>query len=336
MTWSLKNSAAVTALAMLCVSCSGATRSQIPRPSEDEMEFLVGQPMPSRFSKLDWRAGEPPQSNLVIYAVVPPRYEQSRLEALAKAVGISGPIVPMPDDLTIAPGYWIKEPNPTNSFLWTSVYFSKSTGLIGHGSWDSGHRWDLKNRRPFASGVPDRDEAFRRVIALLPALGVTTNDLELRANGTIRWQSTTDGTTYTDRTDKQRKRYIRQRTITLFQRVPNGGITHSIGNGGCLEAGFVSEGKLTSVEMLFRQMKEVGQAKPLTKKEVIKALEKGRGWTLRQFLPPNLTVTNCALVYPQGNSDLKQAYVWPFYGVTGFSIQKGQTNAVNIYVPLSW
>lgn len=57
-------------------------------PFPHELERLVGNPL-SHPVKIEWKAPEPPQTNLTIYAVEPPRYDERRLRALAEAVAIS-------------------------------------------------------------------------------------------------------------------------------------------------------------------------------------------------------------------------------------------------------
>ena len=97
---------------------------------------------------------------------------------------------------------------------------------------------DLKNHKPLADAVTPADEALRRALALLPVFAIGTNDLERNADGTLRWTSDTDGTSYNDRADGKRKRYVRQVNITLWQKVPGGGSTLSVGSGGVIRAGF--------------------------------------------------------------------------------------------------
>jgi hypothetical protein len=80
----------------------------------------------------------------------------------------------------------------------------------------------------------------------------------------------------------------------------------------------------------------MGAAKPMSSKEIGSALQRGRGWTFRQFIPATLTVTNCAVVYPQGNSSYQQKYVWPAYVVTGFGDAGEGTNTFSFFVPISW
>jgi hypothetical protein len=318
--------------ALLMVTTSRAVDIPVPRNS-DLSEFL-GQPMPRPIERTTWATSEPPQTNLIIYAVQPPNYDSNRLEALANFVGAPGEPARMPDYLDIAPGYWIKCPNPTNNLLWRSVFFSERTGALGYGSGDNGYRWDLKNRQPLVRGVPSYQEAMRRAFGLLPVLGLTTNDLELSPDGSIRRQFSKDVTGYNEIGSKERKEVVQKRTAIFFQRVP-GGETISVGEGGSLQVSFVSEGKISDIDFLFRDLRPSGYASPMLSKDIVRALRQAKAWTFGQALPEFLTITNCTVAYPQGNSSYRQRFVWPVYRVVGFGRVEGQTNAFSFFIPLT-
>jgi len=324
--------ASVTALLLALGVQPCALGAVPPSPTQSDLEQLLGQPMPTPIKKVVWATPEPAQTNLTIYSVQPPRYDEHRLKALARFVGVKGEPVRIPDSLDIAPGYWIKYPNPTNSFLWSSVFFSERTGVLGYGTPDNGYRWDLKNHKPLVQGVPTHAEALRRALALLPVLGVTTNDLEINSDGSLRSQFTKDVTGYNDHVTKEHKEMLQKRAVTLFQRVP-GGVTLSVGEGGAFEVAFISEGKLAEIELLFREISPLTSAKSMSTKEIIHSLRRGRAWTFRATLPDSLTITNCAVAYPQGNSSYQQKYLWPVYRVTGFGTADGITNTYSLLIP---
>ena len=239
-----------------------------PPPSESDVDHLFGHLMTKPIKKLVWATSEPVQTNITIYSVQSPRYDEQRLKALAEFVRVQGEPVRMPDSMDIAPGYWIKYPNQTNLFLWSSVFFSERTGVLGYGTPDNGYRWDLKDHKPLVRGVPTHAEALQRALELLPVLGLTTNDIELNSDGTIRRQFTKDVTGYNDLVTKEHKEMLQKRSVTFFQRVP-GGETLSVGEGGSLEVAFVSEGKLAEIELLFRDIKPVASAKAMSSKQII-------------------------------------------------------------------
>jgi hypothetical protein len=324
----------VAASVLLLVSAT-ASDNKLPAPTEVQSAEFIGHRMASAFKVVDWRAGEPPGTDGVIYAVEPPKSDEGFLERFAKAVGVQGEVQRMPSDFVGAPGFWIKEPNPTNRLTWQSVFLSSLSGAVGYGSGEDNHKWDISSHRPTVRGIPTRDEALQKTVALLPVLGISEADLEHNADGTLRWASQTEGTSYIDREDGRRKRYVRQINVRLWQRVP-GGSTLSVGGGGMLTAGFVGEGKLAEAQCLFRKFRPVRSAKPRSKKEIIDMLQKGDGRTYLETLPNSIAVTNCVVVYPQGNMSCRQEFLWPFYAVGGFAVEEDSTNAVNVYVPFNW
>ena len=93
------------------------------------------------------------------------------------------------------------------------------------------------------------------------------------------------------------------------------------------------EAKVSSIEWFFRKMEKTGQAKPKTSKEIMRDIRNRKAWTWHQTVPSSVTITNCVLAYPQGNSWLNQDYVWPFYMLTGIA-SEGRT--ITLYVPLEW
>jgi hypothetical protein len=332
----MQNHKPIASLALLLLALSAprcALGAPTASPTQSDLEQLLGHPMPTPIAKVAWATSEPAATNYPVYAVQPPHYDPRRLKALADFVGVKGEPVRMPDSLDIAPGYWIKHPNPTNSFLWTSVFFSEKTGASGYGIPDNGYRWDLKNHKPLVQGVPTHAEALQRALALLPVLGLTTNDLEVNSDGSLRRQFTKEVTGYNDQATKEHKEMLQKRSVILFQRVP-GGETLSVGEGGAFEVAFISEGKLAEIGLLFRDLKPFASAKTLSSRQIIDAVRRGKAWTFRATLPASLTVTNCAVAYPQGNSSYRQKYLWPVYRVTGFGGADGLTNTFSILVPL--
>ena len=304
----------------------------LPQLSEGEAAQIVGRPLASGFKRVVWSASEPRRSNLVVYAVRPPKYDEAVLRRLAATFSVKGDIELMPADFIGAPGYWIRQFIGSNSLRWKCVDFSQLTGRIGYASGEDNHRWNIKEHKPLAGDVPNAGEALNKTLALLPLLGLTTKDLEHTADGAVRWSALTDVTRYTDLKDGKRKQYVRQMNITLWQRVPEGGSVLSVGGGGTLQAGFMSDGKLAEFEILFRNLEPLGLLPGKSKDELIAMLRQGKARTFRESLPDSLTVTNCAVVYPQGNVGMRQAHVWPFYEIKGFAAEGGETNSMSVYV----
>jgi hypothetical protein len=323
-------------LAVLCVLYAEDSRAaKISHPGEEDLVRLGGDQMSAGISKVIWNAAEPPQTNLLIYGVEPFRHDRKLLVKLADYFGIKGEVQPLPPDSPMAPGYWIKQPNSTNWPWFKAVSVSEKSGAHSYGGDESDYKWDQKEHKPLVRGVPSPERALAKTLELLPLFQISTNDLEHTPDGKLRWRYTTEGTTYNDRNDGQKKRFIRRINVMLWQRVHDGAATVSIGGGGMFEVGFISEEHIAEIQFLFRQLRAVGSAKPMTRKQVISQLEGGK---VRSFEPGpnNLTVTNCLLAYPQHNGDHKQEFVWPFYQVRGFSVDKGGTNAVSLVLPLDW
>jgi len=109
----------------------------------------------------------------------------------------------------------------------------------------------------------------------------------------------------------------------------------SIGGGGMLRAGYISEGHLAELEMTFRNVTRVGDALPKTSKELIAMLKKGKGRSFHSTIPESVTITNCTLVYPEANSATKQEFLWPCYSLSAVAVEDGETNSFYIYEPLS-
>ena len=322
---------------LACIVLTTSAGELIRPASDSELESLVGEVLPHSIKSVKWKADEPPRTNLIVYAVTPATYRQEFLQSLANWLEVRGEINRMPTTMLDAPGYWVKEPNPTNHLRWQSVWFSEKSGAVGYASGEDNHKWDVKNHKPMAQGVPDEREALAKTLAMLPALGITTNDLEHLPDGKLRCSFNTEGTWYNDRNDNwARKRYIRQVNVELWQKIHDGASVLSLGGGGMLRAGYISGGRLGEVEMTFRKIKPVATALPRTRKEVIAMLKKGQARSFRGGVPDDLTIAECALVYPQANSMTKQDYLWPFYSLKAESVEAGgETNVFFIYVPLA-
>jgi hypothetical protein len=327
----------LSALLAALLLYQGPTRAdEKPTPPTDgELDELLGEKLSRPVTSLTWRAGEPPKNNLFIYAAKAQAYRPELLKSLASALGVHGDLQALPAIIFYAPGYWIKEPNPTNKETWKALIYSKTSGMIRYSSGEDNHKWDLKNHRPLAAGVPSEQEALQRTLSLLPALGITTNDLEHLQSGELRYACNDEGTQFNDRYDNgKHKRYIRQINIELWQGIQDGASVLSIGGGGMLRVGYISEGRLAELEMTFRSLIPAGQVSPKTSKELIGMLKHGVGRTFQESVPTAITITNCALVYPEANSAIRQDYLWPAYALEGMAIEGGETNIVRIYQPL--
>lgn len=313
------------------VVCRGG--SSFPAPSEDELERTVGYAFQGRIAEVNWRADEPRQTNLPVYAGTTRGYDETLMRRVADAFGVLGAIEVFRDAPTGAFGYWLRELNPTNRFSQREIAFIVTTGAFRYGTADDGRRYDSKKKAHLEYRVPSKEEAREKALTLLPLLNLSTNDLEHDRHGRLRCAYGESGITYNDRVSGQRKREVIQRSVSFFQRVPSGGTTSSVGDGGQVRFTFVSEGKLTGIEWFFRKLEVAAQAKPRSRQDIIKDIKAGRFWTWQQKVPRALTVTNCELAYPQGNSGTYQPYVWPFYMVSATGKEGG---TVTLFLPAKW
>lgn len=328
----LRVSAAVC-LVLPGISAENPREKSIPRPDEDELERTVGYQVDRAVGVAAWAAPEPQRTNLVIYSVGPVSFDEGLMRRVAHSFGLAGPVEPIRGETLGQIGFWIRELNPTNSAKSREVKNWLTISSFSYSAGDDGYRWDIKNHKPLVSGVPDKDEAKQKALDLLPLLGLSTNDLEHYPNGRIRWASSGPNISYTDRADKTRKTVVISRNVTFYQRVPNGGMTSGAGSGGQLRFSFVSDGKVASIECFFRNLVKAGEAKPKTSKDLMADLRRRNAWTWHAVTPDSLTVTNCAVGYPQANFLFDQQYVRPFYMVSGVGTGGEK---VTFYVPMDW
>jgi hypothetical protein len=322
-------------LVMLPVSayCREQQRNGIDHPKEYQLERMVGNQIETSVRVSAWKAPEPQRTNLFIYSVAPPQVDEALMRRVADRLAVKGAIEEIRGETLGHMGYWIKEPNPTNSAKWREIKLWLTMPSFTYSAGDDGFRWDIARHRPLMSGVPDKEQAKVKALELLPVLGLGTNDLQHRQDGRLDMWSSAGTTSYTDRNDRQRKTVVKEQSVSFWQRVPGGGTTVGVGDGGNLRFSFISEGKVSGIEWCFRKMQKAGEGTPKTSKTIIRDLRNRNAWTWHQDVPDSVTITNCVLAYPQGNSWLYQEHVWPFYMVTGVS-PNGKT--VTLYVPLEW
>jgi hypothetical protein len=323
----------------LCLLLSAATAAAgsrpkaIPPPDDYQLERMVGNRLETAVRVSAWQAPEPQQTNWAIYSVALPQMDEALMRRVAAHFGVKGQIEQIRGDTLGHIGYWIKESNPGRPQEDREVKFWLTIGSFSYGTGDNGYRYDPKTKTHPVFGVPTKEEARAKALQMLPLVGLTTNDLQLHPDGRIASASSSPGITYTDRSDGQRKRVVIQQNVSFYQRVPFGGRTVGVGDGGKLTFSFVSEAKVSGIEWFFRKLVKAGEAKPKASKEIMKDIAKRNAWTWHQRVPSRVTVTECVLVYPQGNSWLHQEYVWPFYMLTATG-SDGQT--LTLYVPLEW
>src|SRR6266540_1389048 len=312
-------------------SCGGPPQKATPRPSDYDLERIVGNQLEEPIRVAAWAAPEPQQTNLFIYSVLLPQLDEDLMRRVATHFGVKGEIEQIRGDTLGHIGYWIRNTDPANPKANREIKYWLSISSFTYGTGDNGYRYNKETKRHEEYHVPDKESCKANAAELLPLLGLSTNDFECHPDGRLQWYSGESTISYNDKSSGQRRKVVIQRSVHLNQRVPGGGVTCGVGDGGKLRIDFVTEGKISGIEWFFRKMKKAGEAKPKSSKDIMRDLRKRNAWTWHQSAPTSMTVTNCVLAYPQGNSWLDQDYVWPFFMVTGTN---NDGRATTLYVPL--
>lgn len=323
----------ITRAAVAALCCGHLSAASIPDPDSYVLERTVGYQVESPPRRVEWKAPEPIQTNLTVYSASIPPFDRALMQRVADHFQVRGDIKQFTDRDTSAFGYLIEERNPTNRMTVRDVAYIATTGAFRYSTADRGDRWDIKNHKPLVHGVPDKVEAKEIAVKLFPLLGISTNDLHHRPDGRLFASYGEEGVTYNERVTMERKRVVIQRSVSFYQKIPGGETVSSVGDGGQVRFTFVSDGKVAGIEWFFRKLEQAGLAKSKSRQELIKDIKAGRCWTWHQKVPRYLTVTNCELAYPQGNSGTYQPYVWPFYMVTGTG-EEGRP--VTLFVSAKW
>lgn len=320
-------------LSSLLASAGEQGVKPIMRPSASELERVVGAQLEQSIEVLSWKASAPQQTNVLIYSAAPHKFDESLLRQVAKTFSLTGEVSRITGETMGHVGYCIKESSPLVQTRQRSVYFWCTIGTFGYATGDDGYRYNQTTKRHEVFGVPEKEEAKEAALKLLPILRLSANDLEYYPSGRLRWASSPKTITYTDKEDKKRKTLTTARNITFYQRIPGGGTTTGVGDGGQIRFTFVSDGKVAGIEWFFRKLDPAGIAEPKSQEQIIRDLEVRNAFTWHQSVPSTLTITNCVLAYPQGNSWLDQKHVWPFYLISGVG---ARDEAVTLYVPVRW
>lgn len=306
-------------------------KKEVTRLNEYELDRTVGNQIENPI-RAKWKTSEPQAANLAIYATSIPPLDEAMMKRVATHFGLKGELEQIKGDTMGHVGFEISEPNSTNKLKSRSLAYWITTGSFSYAGGGDGHYWDLKNHKLFAEGVPSKEEAKQKAIELLPLFGLSTNDFAYYPNGRIKWASSTSTISYNERGTMERKTVPVEQSVSFYQKIPNSGESDGIGDGGSVRFSFGRAAKISQIEWCFRKLEKAGEAKPKTSREILRDLKNRNAWTWHETIPTDLTITNCVLAYPQGNSFLNQKYLWPFYRLIGSA--KG--NAVTLFVPLEY
>jgi hypothetical protein len=322
-------SAVIGVLLVTGATAHEANTNAYSLPDEGTLERIVGNRIVS-LKGVEWAAPAIETRPLAIYSVRPPAFHESTLRRLANHFGVDGEVERIPGDTQGQIGYWIRAREPNRYGKHPNVYLWLTTGRFGFDGGDDGYRYDKTSRKPAAAGVPSKEEARDRALELLPVFGFTTNDLERRADGSVRWSSSASEIHYTDRVDNRRKTQTIAVEVSFFQHVALGATTDAVGDGAQIRFKLVSDARVASAECFFRSLDQVGSLRGKTRDQVLDDLRVGRGWAWRTPVGTSFKITNCVVSYPQGNSWLHQPFVWPFYKLIGIS---SVGSSASVYVP---
>lgn len=310
----------------------------IPPSTSHELDQVVGWSRTAGLKKVVWHTAEPAAGDLCVYAVQPPQFDPERLKRIAAYFQFDGQFTPIPTNSAVAPGYMLSGLGPQGRPR--TLAFSTLIPRLSYASGDNGWRpRDPQTNIPLMT-VPTAEEALQKTLVLLPVLGLSTNELERKADGSFRTTLSQQTETCLETGSTKHKEMVRRRCVVLFQRVSggenhswNGAMENHLG-GGTLEVGIVSEGKVSDILLTFRDFQPAGFEKALSSREILNRFERGEARFPRIFLPESLTITNCSLVYPQGSPLIRQQYLRPTYRLTGYGPMTERTNVFTFFVPV--
>lgn len=324
----------VAAFSLLIIWTVLAQGRPFRKPSQQDLEQTVGTPVRGLVTDAKWATGEPTASPSPIHRIVPSRFDEARFLSIAKTLGFTNSPEPIPITKRSAPGVWIREAAPVK-FGWRSLAFSEAEGSLTFGSGDDGWRYDAQAKRPVAPNVPTREEAFEKALSLLDSLGISTNEIGRRADGSLRWSYVTSTTGFMDRATRKTVTIPFKATITFSQRIP-GGSTYSVGSSGLLRIDFVSEGKLSGIESFIRKVEPCGSAQPRSKEEILKMVQRGAAHTWKTQVPASVTITNCIVGYPLAAPGYSQEFAWPFHWLMATGRIGDRQESLYLFVPFRY
>jgi hypothetical protein len=281
-----------------------------------------------------WEASPVSNDPAGIYSARPRRIASQEFEAFGRLLGFTGTPQPLPGSMRIAPGLKLREFVPQPDGYWKTLVYSESEGSLTYSIGDSGFRYDKQLKRPVPSGVPSATEALSISLELLSKIGVSTNELERRPDGSLRtgYNQTTVG--FMDRESMTHQKLPQKATLSFCQKIPDGAC-YSVGNGGLLTFSFISNGKLAGIEMAFREIQRVGTAKPKTTKEILQHLKRGEAFSWTEQLPAELAITKCITAYPQADSAQQQPRLFPYHWLTVVGKLNNETKTNYIFIPFA-
>jgi hypothetical protein len=245
---------------------------------------------------VEWRIQWEPPASIHRIKVGPMTWGTNDVIRWAKYFGLTNRCDPIPSNLTIAPGWWARDFTDNTRLRWRVTYFSRRENCLAYASGDDGYRWDLQRHEPLFRNVPPKDEAVVLADRLIKELGVEVLWAR-RANGQLMTSQLVHGTGFFRRGSTNHEEVIQQQGVYLYQKVGDGTLLG--GDLGTVLVKFVSDRKVSDVEV--RIVRERGKVavRAVSKSELIEAVSKGKAWIRPDLnLGTVVEVVGAEIVYP--------------------------------------
>jgi len=266
------------------VQCAAAERSPFKT-------LVRGSPV-----KLQWRIEWEPPATIHRIKVEPMNWSTNDVIRWANFFGLTNRCEPLPGNIVGAPGWWVRDFFDSSHLNGRLISFSKSENCLSYSSGDDGYRWDLKRHEPLFRNVPSRDEAVVLAEPLIKELGVDV-PWARRANGQLLTSQRVHGTGFHRRGSTNYEEAVQQQGVYLYQRIGDGTLLGD--EQGAVLVRFVSDRKVSDVEVRIVRERETVAVPAVSKAEINEAVSKGNTW-----ICPNLNfgtavqVIGAEIVYP--------------------------------------
>jgi len=280
-------------------------------PGRSEIEELVGEHVRVRIVKgqvPSFRVGD----SCPIYEVETSKFDAQTFRKWATLFELKGEPAPIPSDYEEAPGWWVQERKTDSSRKRRCLYFSLNSGTLGYASGDDGHRWDVKAHKPLMENVPSSEQASKKVVELLPRLGLSIDQFSTNSAGKPDYRQLINTIRYSPRGQTNQLEVVKKRSIILTQKLPEGNII----GAGTLTVSFISHGMIAGVECSLVKLSTNQVLKHLTVNTITERVHSGAVWTRQTFVPSEVLIKTIRLVYPTVPTGVRERFLWPFYEVT--------------------
>jgi hypothetical protein len=260
--------------------------------------------------KLEWRIDWEPPTRIHRIKVVPVNWSTNDVIRWARYFCLTNNCEPLPGNFISAPGWWIRDFTDTRRLNWRATCFSQRENCLSYTSGDDGYRWDLKRQEPLFRSVPSRDEAVLLAEWLIKELGVEVSWAR-RANGQLLTSQRVHGTGFYRPGSTNYEEVVQQQGVYLYQKVGDGTLLGD--EQGAVLVRFVSDRKVSDVEVRVVRELETIAVPAVSKAEINEAVGKGNTWIRPNLnLGTTVEVIGAEIVYP-ATGRWKSETLRPFY-----------------------